>query len=175
MVVHVCSIKFYAEDIRELSVVNLWIISKIVTISLKPEWSYFPGFTVATYSDPWGFCTLRHKFIKTPWHGNAFRATDPLWGNSAVGGGFPSDEKPWCFLSCKPEQTVDKQARDRWTEMYPRSWASYQIRQIAGCVCARNAGKVFPTTDFNGNPKLGIRACSTARTSRTCRDACRDR
>ena len=25
-------------------------------------------------------------------------------------------------------------------------WASYQIREIAGCACAGNAGKVFPAT-----------------------------
>ena len=30
-------------------------------------------------------------------------------------------------------------------------WASYQIRKIAGCVCAGNAGNVFPATDFKGN------------------------
>ena len=27
-------------------------------------------------------------------------------------------------------------------------WASYQIRKIAGCVCAVYDGNVFPTTDF---------------------------
>ena len=26
-------------------------------------------------------------------------------------------------------------------------WASYQIRKIAGCTCAGNAGNVFPATD----------------------------
>ena len=31
------------------------------------------------------------------------------------------------------------------------SWASYQIRKIADCACAGNAGNVFPTTDFKGN------------------------
>ena len=30
-------------------------------------------------------------------------------------------------------------------------WASYQIRKIAGCACAGNAGNVFPATDFKGN------------------------
>ena len=29
-------------------------------------------------------------------------------------------------------------------------WASYQLRKIAGCACARNAGNVFPTTDLKG-------------------------
>ena len=55
------------------------------------------------------------------------------------------------------------------------TWASYQIREIVGCACARNAGNVFPATDFKGNRELAIPACITARASRTCRDACRDR
>ena len=35
---------------------------------------------------------------------------------------------------------------------YPSTlpWASYQIRKIAGCACAGNAGNVFPATDFKG-------------------------
>ena len=33
----------------------------------------------------------------------------------------------------------------------------------------------FPATDFKGNHKLAIPTCITARASRTCRDACRDR
>ena len=32
------------------------------------------------------------------------------------------------------------------------SWASYQIRKIAVCACAWNAGSVFPTTDLKGKP-----------------------
>ena len=31
------------------------------------------------------------------------------------------------------------------------TWASYQIRKIAGCACARKTGKVFLTTHFTGN------------------------
>ena len=33
---------------------------------------------------------------------------------------------------------------------YP--WASYQIRKIAGCACARNAGNVFPHCRFQRKP-----------------------
>ena len=29
------------------------------------------------------------------------------------------------------------------------AWASYQIHKIAGWACTRNAGNVFPATDFN--------------------------
>ena len=32
------------------------------------------------------------------------------------------------------------------------SWASYQIRNIAGCACAGNAGKVFPRRRFQRKP-----------------------
>ena len=31
-------------------------------------------------------------------------------------------------------------------------WASYQIRKIADCACAGNAGNVFPATYFMGKP-----------------------
>ena len=54
-------------------------------------------------------------------------------------------------------------------------WISYKIRKISDCACAGNAGNVFPATDFKGNRGLTIPACITARASRTCRDACRDR
>ena len=36
-------------------------------------------------------------------------------------------------------------------------------------------GKFSPAADFKGNRLLAIPACITARASRTCRDACRDR
>ena len=55
------------------------------------------------------------------------------------------------------------------------SWASYQILKTVGCACAGNAGSVFPATDFKGNCQIATPACITARTSRTCRDACRER
>ena len=31
-------------------------------------------------------------------------------------------------------------------------WVSYQIRKIAGCACAGNAGKVFPRSHFQRKP-----------------------
>ena len=49
-------------------------------------------------------------------------------------------------------------------------WTSYQIRKIAGCVCAGNAGNVFPR-----HRGLAIPTYITARAWRTCRDACRGR
>ena len=55
------------------------------------------------------------------------------------------------------------------------AWASYQIRKIAGWACTGIAGSVFPATDFKGILWLVIPACITARASRMCRDACRDR
>ena len=39
-------------------------------------------------------------------------------------------------------------------------WASYQIRKIADCACAGNAGDVFPATDFKGNCGLASRHAS---------------
>ena len=43
------------------------------------------------------------------------------------------------------------------------SWASCQMRKIAGCACAGNAGNVFPATDFKGDRQLTILACITVR------------
>ena len=38
----------------------------------------------------------------------------------------------------------------RWYR--PTPWASYQIRKIAGCACAGNAGNVFPRRRFQRKP-----------------------
>ena len=37
------------------------------------------------------------------------------------------------------------------------SWASYQIRKIAGCACAGNAGNVFPRRRFQRKPIVSDR------------------
>ena len=37
-------------------------------------------------------------------------------------------------------------------ENVPAAWASYQIRKIAGCACAGNAGNVFPCRRFQIKP-----------------------
>ena len=43
-----------------------------------------------------------------------------------------------------------------WLHVWCRStlvqWASYQIRKIAGCACAGNAGNVFPRRRFQRKP-----------------------
>ena len=56
-------------------------------------------------------------------------------------------------------------------------WASYQILKTAGCACAGNAGNDFPPppTSKETDCWLAIPSCITARASRTCRDACRER
>ena len=43
-------------------------------------------------------------------------------------------------------------------------WASCQIRKIAGYACARNAGNVFPVTDFKGKQLV----CDPGMHSGTC-------
>ena len=35
-------------------------------------------------------------------------------------------------------------------------WASYQIRKIAGCACAGNAGNVFPRRRFQRKPLVSV-------------------
>ena len=41
------------------------------------------------------------------------------------------------------------------TRIYVDIWASYQIRKIAGCACAGNAGNVFPRRRFQRKPIVG--------------------
>ena len=40
---------------------------------------------------------------------------------------------------------------NKW-DVITNPWASYQIRKIAGCACARNAGNVFPRRPFQRKP-----------------------
>ena len=53
-------------------------------------------------------------------------------------------------------------------------WASYQIRKITVCACARNAGNVFPHRRFRRKPLVSDPGMHHG-TCVTCRDACRDR
>ena len=84
------------------------------------------------------------------WYGDTFRlfAFPALWeGNSLVTGGCST------HTYTRPEvQNVFQ-------------LASYQIRKIAGCACAGNAGNVFLATNFKGNRWLAIPACITPRAS----------
>ena len=50
----------------------------------------------------------------------------------------------WCGLSSEFDPNVVH-------DDFSVPWASYQIRKIAGCACAGNAGNVSPAADFNGN------------------------
>ena len=50
-----------------------------------------------------------------------------------------------------------------WSLWNLTAWTSCQIRKIASCTCAGNAGNVFPTTDFKGDRKLATPACIEAR------------
>ena len=45
----------------------------------------------------------------------------------------------------------------------PKQWASYQIRKIAGCACAGNAGNVFPRCQFQRKPLVSDPAVHHAR------------
>ena len=53
---------------------------------------------------------------------------------------------------------------DSLIPVHQEPWISYQIRNIACCVCAGNAGNVFPADDLKGNRYLIITACITAHT-----------
>ena len=100
-----------------------------------------------------------HMYLN--WHRGGHRARYPSWARYNLHGGT---------------DVVNSILMRKWPFSWghQRRWASYQIRKIAGSTCARNAGNVFPATDFTGNSQLTIPACITARASRTCCDACRD-
>ena len=54
-----------------------------------------------------------------------------------------------------PSRLVVLRLRQTWsclTISYVNSWASYQIRKIAVCACAGNAGNVFPHRQFRRKP-----------------------
>ena len=53
----------------------------------------------------------------------------------------------------------------------PSTWVSYQIRKIAGCACAGNAGNVF----LRRRPQRKPLVSDPGMHHGTCRDACRDR
>ena len=50
-----------------------------------------------------------------------------------------------------PIQNIGSTITSALTVTSHESWASYQIRKIAGCACAGNTGNVFPATDFKVN------------------------
>ena len=55
---------------------------------------------------------------------------------------------PWLFPSAHRQEPGQCPCRKRGVLVYvtliPTQWASYQIRKIAGCACAGNAGNVSP-------------------------------
>ena len=53
------------------------------------------------------------------------------------------------FVNHPPEITVAV------IVLHNEEWASYQIRKIAGCACAGNAGNVFPRRRFQRKPLVG--------------------
>ena len=60
----------------------------------------------------------------------------------------------WILLTfCKENPPVFGDLRRGDTHITP--WASYQIRKIAGCACAGNAGNVSPRRRFQRKPIVG--------------------
>ena len=57
----------------------------------------------------------------------------------------------------------------------PVLWASYQIRKIAGCACARNVGIVFPHPRFQRKPLVSDPDMHHGTCVTHVPDACRDR
>ena len=105
---------------------------------------------------------------------NIFRVTGPLCGEFTGPGEFPAQRPVTLsfdvFFDLSLNKRLSKQSWGWWFEMPPWSlwcqcnehwsscsnvWASYQIRKIAGCACAGNAGNVSPRRRFQRNPIVG--------------------
>ena len=56
-----------------------------------------------------------------------------------------------CWPCCLGLNVLNYQNCKYWGFMRA-AWASYQIRKIAGCACAGNAGNVFPRRRFQRKP-----------------------
>ena len=119
--------------------------------------------------------------MMTSSNGNIFRATGHLCGEFTGPGEFPA-QRPVrrsfdVFFDPRLNKQLSKQSGGGWFETPSRplwrhcngktkhgiwiclfssttlsSWASYQIRKIAGCACAGNAGNVFPRRRFQRKP-----------------------
>ena len=55
-------------------------------------------------------------------------------------------------LDSRPHVRDTIGAADAFVQFSTIPWASYQIRKIAGCACAGNAGNVFPANDLKRKP-----------------------
>ena len=58
-------------------------------------------------------------------------------------------EKMYFWVQCQRSKFIMVQLT---LYVWLRQWASYQIRKIAGCACAGNAGNVFPRRRFQRKP-----------------------
>ena len=94
--------------------------------------------------------------LMTSWYGNVFRITGPLccYSNANI---FCKHNHTQIQTHKIPALRQEYSRKNRaiallrmaWlylSPVYQHPWASYQIRKIAGCVCAGNAGNVFPAT-----------------------------
>ena len=59
------------------------------------------------------------------------------------------------FFDLRLDKQLSKQSWGWCFETPSCPWASYQIRKIAGCACAGNAGNVFPRRRFQRKPIVG--------------------
>ena len=58
----------------------------------------------------------------------------------------------WWWKVCSKKYTLSGFVVFWFHSVLHMPWASYQIRKIAGCACARNAGNVFPHCRFQRKP-----------------------
>ena len=94
-----------------------------------------------TLSDPRPYFKGRIMWGGNPWHCDPSIAWMP---SMAMRRSKIFCESPPCLRGSDIKHMSNKNISQYLLVIFP--WASYQIRKIAGCACAGNAGTVFPTT-----------------------------
>ena len=97
-------------------------------------------------SAKWGFCLGYYYFVLSWWrhHGNIFRITRHLWGNSPIPGEFPA-QRPVTrsfdlFFDLRPNKRLSKQSWSRWFDTPSRpSWRHRNDNMPEFC-CLRSQG-----------------------------------
>ena len=80
------------------------------------------------------------------------RRNSSVWIKSVISPESPFAKQKFIVAFCSVQQPVKCSKVNNGCDKPCASWASYQIRNIAGCACAGNAGNVFPCHRLQRKP-----------------------
>ena len=126
----------------------------------------------------WGLCHERMRQRMIHWGGNYFPEIRLSYASFFVGSYWHSLKlRTIVFIEQRQSNMLIQwweycQPIRSWRPIIPQ-WASYLIRNVAGCACAWNAGNVL-ANDFEENGLVTTPACITPRAPHTFCDACRE-